>query len=122
MCGLALLEENKASRKITGFGEKRQSHLTTLHGNSEPGNSSETSFSQEWQPPPTAPEGWQHPALAFSAAPFHSLPLMAQTVKTLPTQETWVQSLGREESLEKGMATHFFHFFSPVQSWLDFLD
>ena len=27
--------------------------------------------------------------------------------KNLPTmQETWVQSLGREDSLEKGMATH----------------
>ena len=32
---------------------------------------------------------------------------MAQTVKNLPEmQETWVQSLGREEPLEKGMATH----------------
>ena len=28
-------------------------------------------------------------------------------VKNLPAmQETWVQSLGREDSLEKGMATH----------------
>ena len=33
--------------------------------------------------------------------------LVAQTVKNLPTmQETQVQSLGREDSLEKGMATH----------------
>ena len=32
---------------------------------------------------------------------------MAQTVKCLPTmQETWVQSLSREDLLEKGMATH----------------
>ena len=32
---------------------------------------------------------------------------MAQTVKTLPAmQETWVQSLGQEDSLEKGMAIH----------------
>ena len=32
---------------------------------------------------------------------------MAQTVKNLPEmQETWVQSLGREEPLEKGMVTH----------------
>ena len=32
---------------------------------------------------------------------------MAQTVKHLPTmQETWVQSLGREDPLEKEMATH----------------
>ena len=33
---------------------------------------------------------------------------MAQTVKRLPTiQETWVQSLGQEDLLEKKMAIHF---------------
>ena len=33
--------------------------------------------------------------------------LVAQTVKRLPAmQETWVQSLGEEDSLEKEMATH----------------
>ena len=33
--------------------------------------------------------------------------LMAQTVKNLPAmQETMGQSLGREDPLEKGMATH----------------
>ena len=33
--------------------------------------------------------------------------LVAQMVKNLPAiQETWVQSLGREDPLEKGMATH----------------
>ena len=32
---------------------------------------------------------------------------MAQMVKNLPAmQETWVQSLGREDPLEKGMTTH----------------
>ena len=32
---------------------------------------------------------------------------MAQTVKRLPTmRETWVRSLGREDFLEKEMATH----------------
>ena len=32
---------------------------------------------------------------------------MVQTVKNLPAmQETWVQSLGQEDLLEKGMATH----------------
>ena len=35
---------------------------------------------------------------------------MAQQVKNPPavqeTQETWVQSLGREDPLEEGMATH----------------
>ena len=33
---------------------------------------------------------------------------MTQMVKHLPAmQETWVQSLDREDPLEKGMATHF---------------
>ena len=33
--------------------------------------------------------------------------LVAQAVKNLPAmQETWVQSLGWEDLLEKGMATH----------------
>ena len=32
---------------------------------------------------------------------------MAQTVKNLPAiQKTWVRSLGREDALEKEMATH----------------
>ena len=35
-------------------------------------------------------------------------PPMTQMVKNLPAvQETWVQSLGREDPLEKDMATHF---------------
>ena len=34
-------------------------------------------------------------------------PLVAQTVKRLPTMwETWVQSLGRQDLLEKEMVTH----------------
>ena len=38
---------------------------------------------------------------------------MAQTVKNLPaTRETWVQSLGQEVPMEKGMATH-----SNVLAW-----
>ena len=33
---------------------------------------------------------------------------MAQMVKSLPTmQETWVQSLGQEDPLEKEVATHY---------------
>ena len=33
--------------------------------------------------------------------------LVTQMVKNMPTmQETWVQSLGQEDSLEKGTATH----------------
>ena len=38
---------------------------------------------------------------------------MAQTVKNMSTmQETWVRSLGREDPLEKGMATH-----SSILAW-----
>ena len=38
---------------------------------------------------------------------------MAQTVKNLPgIQETWVQSLGQEDPLEKEMATH-----STILAW-----
>ena len=34
--------------------------------------------------------------------------LVAQMVKNAPAvQETWVQSLGQEDPLEKEMATHF---------------
>ena len=39
--------------------------------------------------------------------------LVTQTVKNLPAvQETWDQSLGREDFLEKGMATH-----SSILTW-----
>ena len=38
---------------------------------------------------------------------------MAQLVKKLPAmQETWVQSLGQKDPLEKGMATH-----SSILAW-----
>ena len=38
---------------------------------------------------------------------------VAQTVKNLPAvQETWVQSLGWEDTLEEGMATH-----SNILAW-----
>ena len=38
---------------------------------------------------------------------------MAQKVKNLPAmQETWVQSLGQKDLLEKGMATH-----SSILAW-----
>ena len=38
---------------------------------------------------------------------------MARTLKNLPAmQETWVHSLGRQDPLEKGMATH-----SSILAW-----
>ena len=45
--------------------------------------------------------------------PLKATSLAAQTVKKLPAmQQTWVPSLGWEDSLEKGMATH-----SSVLAW-----
>ena len=39
--------------------------------------------------------------------------LVIQTVKNLPAMwETWVRSLGQEDLLEKGMATH-----SSILAW-----
>ena len=36
------------------------------------------------------------------------LPWVAEMIKKLPAiQETWVRSLGWEDTLEEGMATHF---------------
>ena len=44
---------------------------------------------------------------------FLQISLMAQRLKHLPPmQETWVQSLGREDPLEKEMATH-----SSILAW-----
>ena len=43
----------------------------------------------------------------------YSTTLVAQLVKYPPSmQETWVRSLGREDSLEKGKATH-----SSILAW-----
>ena len=43
----------------------------------------------------------------------HEASLVAQTAKNMPAmQETWVQCLGSEEALEKGMATH-----SSILAW-----
>ena len=44
---------------------------------------------------------------------FHWASLVVQLVKNLPaTPETWVQSLGWEDPLEKGKATH-----SSILAW-----
>ena len=43
----------------------------------------------------------------------HSFPLVAQRLKRLPARwETWVQSLGQEDPLEKEIATH-----SSILAW-----
>ena len=53
----------------------------------------------------------QHPDLTLTS-PWRAS-LVAQRVKRLPPlQETWVQSLGQEDPLEKEMATH-----SSILAW-----
>ena len=47
------------------------------------------------------------------SAGLYTASLVAQMVKNLPAmQETWVLSLGQEDPLEKGMATH-----STILAW-----
>ena len=47
-----------------------------------------------------------------------SASLVVQTVKNLPAmQETWVRTLGWEDPLEKGMATH-----SSILAWRSPID
>ena len=49
----------------------------------------------------------------LQALPNNGASLVAQMVKNLPAaQETWVQSLGWEDPLEKGKATH-----SSILAW-----
>ena len=51
--------------------------------------------------------------LAVREDPSSEASLVAQTVKSLPAvHETWVQSLSREDPLEKEMATH-----SSILAW-----
>ena len=51
--------------------------------------------------------------IAWSSSKYSGAFLMAQMINNPPSmQETWVQSLGWEDSLEKGMATH-----SSILAW-----
>ena len=60
-----------------------------------------TLWSQDFWPP----KPWDHKFLW--SKPIWYISLVAQAVKRLPTMwETWVRSLGREDPLEKEMATH----------------
>ena len=52
-------------------------------------------------------ESFLNPLFFFEFSFSLSTSLVAQMVKSLPTmRETWAQSLGWEDLLEKGMATH----------------
>ena len=53
--------------------------------------------------------GWgRFPGEGIGYPPHYSwASLVAQMVKNLPVQETWIRLLGWKDALEKGMATHF---------------
>ena len=52
-------------------------------------------------------EGWEG-GLRGREYLYMQASLVAQMAKNLPAmQETWIQSLGQEDPLENGMATHF---------------
>ena len=54
-----------------------------------------------------APWGGKPAVRSFKALSFPGASLVAQTIKHLPAmQETWIQSLGQEDPLEKKMETH----------------
>ena len=56
---------------------------------------------------------WSDLAAAAAAGHYMGTSLVTQMVKCLPAmQETWVRSLGREDPLEKEMATH-----SSILAW-----
>ena len=59
-------------------------------------------------------DGWSHvPSLLFTWGQTMGASLVAQRLKHLPAvRETWVWSLGWEDLLEKGMATH-----SSILAW-----
>ena len=52
--------------------------------------------------------GWRHKVPAMqSVVLMERVPAMAEVKNHMPMQETQVQSLGREDPLEKEIATHF---------------
>ena len=64
------------------------------------------------QPYPSA-ENWIKDLLSLTLSTDYTTLMVAQMVKHMPTMpETWVQSLGREDLLEKEMATQ-----SSILAW-----
>ena len=84
-----------------------------LHGVAKKGERGENNFTK-WPPihlPPHLPKGTPRMALCpFSSTQWEPL---SSTFFSFPyMQETWVQSLGQEDPLEEGMATH-----SSILAW-----
>ena len=64
--------------------------------------------------------GMQYEEIRQNSCPYRTCHphMVAQSVKNLPAvQETWVQSLGWEDPLEKEMATH-----SSILAWKNLMD
>ena len=73
------------------------------------------SWSRDWTQVSCVSLHWQSDSLPLSHLGSHKpyASLVAQRLKRLPAmRETWVQSLGREDPLEKEMATH-----SSILAW-----
>ena len=74
-----------------------------------PANSACKEFTSNAGNPSSIPESRRSPGegIGYPLQYPWGFSLMAQMVKDLPEmQETWIQSLGWEEPLEKGMAIH----------------
>ena len=87
---------------IIGSREKSSSVAFTDFHNAELGRAVHVEFCSQLQP------------TTLLTYPFsHRASLVAQLVKNLPVkQEMWVRSLGKEDPLEKEMATH-----SSILAW-----
>ena len=87
----------------------------SLAGYSPRGRKSQTRLRVKPPPPPQS-SPWKSGCIPFKKSESHKASCVAQSVKTLPamqeTQETWVQSPGWEDPLEKEMATH-----SSILAW-----
>ena len=84
-------------------------HLHTgMHCSGFPGSSSDKESICNAGDPSSVPGSGRSPGDGIGYALQYSwASLVAQTVKNLPAmQETWVQSLGWEDPLQEGMATH----------------
>ena len=93
------------------LAERRPESLAMMRWNVSLRSWKERLSSQQWLPSCTAARC----ELSFSLWLFlpSGIFLVAQMVKNLPAmQETWVRSLGQEDPLEKGMATH-----STILAW-----
>ena len=115
-------------------------HSITVHGSDHPSVFSPSCSAvicykgqlfQEWQRQPPVETGQTRNIRYFTTALNKATSLVAQLVKNPPAMwETWVQSLGWEDPLERGKATHSssltglsnFHFHSLIKLHLQIMN